>query len=155
VKTAGGWVMAAKGNGYVALTATGGVEMVHEGPVAQREVRAAAESVWLVQMGRAAHDGTFAQFAEKVMALPLSLQESKLYYTSARSESIRFDGQVVLAQAFWVDDVAQPLHGFPHLASIYGGVATLPATSVDIQYQEHLMRLDFSAPQLSSPSQQT
>ena len=34
--------MARKGNGYVALTATGGVELVTSGDTAQREVRAAA-----------------------------------------------------------------------------------------------------------------
>ncbi len=35
-----GWAMARKGNGYVALTARGGVEMVTSGPTAQRELRA-------------------------------------------------------------------------------------------------------------------
>jgi hypothetical protein len=150
VRMAEGWVMAAKGNGYVAMTATGGLTLVSKGRSAQREVRAAAESIWLVHMGSAGQDGTFADFAEKVLALPVAFEEGSLQLTSLRGQTLRFSSVAALDQALWVDGVAQPLDEFPHLASIYGGASSLPATSLDIHYQEHQMRLDFSAPTLSS-----
>jgi hypothetical protein len=142
VHLAAGWVMARKGNGYVALTATGGVEMVTTGRTAQREVRAVAEAVWLVQMGRAANDGPFARFVEKVLAQPLTLGVDHLRYTSLRGQAIRFGMSEPLDTALQTDGAPQPLDGFPHLESLYGGTRALPATEVEIRYQEHLMRLD-------------
>ena len=56
-----------------------------------------------------------------------------------------------LNEALVVDGTAQPLDGFPHLESIYGGAQSLPATNVEIQYLEHLMRLDFGTPETSQP----
>jgi hypothetical protein len=137
--------MARKGNGYVALTARGGVEMVTSGPTAQRELRAPASAIWLVQMGRAASDGTFAQFVERVLAQPLTLQADRLQYSSLRGQLVRFGLEQPLNEALLVDGMPQPLADFPHIESIYGGAAILPVTNVEIQYQEYLLRLDFDA----------
>lgn len=144
-----GWAMARRGNGYVAMTATGGVELVTSGPTAQREVRAAGEAVWLVQMGRAESDGTFAQFTEKVLGRRLHWEDDVVHYQSLAGQTIRFRPTGPLAQALRVDDEPKPLADFPHVASIYGGAAALPASSVDIQYHEHLVRLDFGATETS------
>ncbi|MCC6458222.1 MAG: hypothetical protein IT328_24935 [Caldilineaceae bacterium] len=145
VQFVSGWAVARKENGYVALTATGGVEMVSAGRTTQREVRAEAQAVWLVQMGRAANDGTFAHFVEKVLAQPLTLEPDRARYRSLMGQEIDFRFHAALHEALRVDGVAQPLKGFPHLESIYGGAAALPATSVEIAYHDHLMRLDFDA----------
>jgi hypothetical protein len=145
---ANGWVMARKGNGYVALTATGGVEVVSVGDHAFREVRGAAQAIWLVQMGRGASDGTFAQFVERVLAQPLTLTGDVLQYTSLRGERINFGLTTPLHDALLVEGAAQPLESFPHLESIYGGTASLPATDVEIRYQEHVLRLDFETPEM-------
>ena len=147
VRVEAGWVMARKGNGYVALTATGGVEVVVAGPTARREVRAAGESVWIAQMGRAASDGTFADFGQKVLAQPLSLASDGVTMTTLRGQLITFRANKRLDDALLVDGEPQRLQEFPHLESIYGGAATLPAESVEIYYQEHRMRLDFGMPE--------
>jgi hypothetical protein len=110
--------------------------------MAQREVRAAAEAVWLVHMGRAAHDGPFAQFVEKVLAQPLTLGIDHLHYRSLRGQAITFSMSEPFDTALLVDDRPQPLDGFPHLESLYGGTRALPAAEVEIRYQEHVMRLD-------------
>jgi hypothetical protein len=108
--------------------------------------------VWLVQMGRAAEDGVFARFVERVLGQPLTLTESTLAWTTLRGQSIRFDGAVPLAAAWQVDGVAQPLTNFPHVAGIYGGADALPAAHVDIQYLDHVMRLEFATPEVPNPS---
>lgn len=143
-----GWAMARKGNGYVALTATGGVDLVTGGHTAQREVRAAAQSIWLVQMGRAARDGGFAQFVAKVLAQPLTLAREHLRYTTLRGQVIEFDLNVPLNEALLVDGTAQTLDNFPHLESLYGGASALPASHIEIRYLEHRMRLDLGTPEM-------
>ncbi len=152
VKFGDGWVMARKGNGYVALTATGGVELVKTGPYAQREVRAAAEAIWLVQMGRAAEDGTFAQFVDNVLGQSLTLTAAEVAYSTLRGVRVQLDAKAPLAEAWLVDGQPQPLANFPHIESIYGGAAALPADYIDIQYQEHVLRLDFGAPEVPGRS---
>ena len=141
VKWVDGWVMARKGNGYMALTAMGGVELVKSGRTAQREVRAAAEAVWLVQMGRAAVDGTLDEFSGKVLAQPLTLEANRVSYRTLRDQHV----ELGLSTPLLVDGEPHSLSDFPHLeSSAYGGATTLPAESLSIQYQEHLMRLDLS-----------
>jgi hypothetical protein len=144
-----GWAMARKGNGYVALTATGGVELVTSGRTAQRELRAAAEAIWLVQMGRAAEDGPFADFVEKVLAQPLTIAKDSLHYQTLRGKNLQFNSLgTPLGEALIVDGSPQSLTDFPHIESIYGGAASVPAMSVEIVYQEHQLRLDLSTPQV-------
>jgi hypothetical protein len=143
-----GWALARKGNGYVALTATDGVELVKRGRSAQRELRAAAQSIWLMQMGRAATDGTFAQFGEKVLAQPLVLERGHLRYTTTRGQDTTFDLNGPLNEALVVDGAAQPLDNYPHLESLYGGSSDLPASHIEIRYLEHLMRLDLATPEM-------
>mgnify|MGYP007022263831 CR=1 FL=1 len=147
VVVAQGWALARKGNGYVALTATGGVATVTAGPTAHRELRAAPAAVWLVQMGRAASDGTFADFTQKVLAQPLTLTANGVEMTTLRGARVEFRTGGPLEAALVVDGTPQPLANFPHLESIYGGAATIPAHRVEIQYQEHQMRLDFGMPE--------
>jgi hypothetical protein len=136
-----GWALARKENGYVAMRATGGVELVTRGRTAYREVRAAAQAAWLVQMGRAATDGSFAQFAEKVLAQPLTLETDYVRCQTLRGQLV----EVGINSQLFVDQAPQNLINFPHIESIYGGVGELAATSLDIRYQEHHLRLDFGA----------
>jgi hypothetical protein len=147
-----GWAMARKGNGYVALTATGGVELVKDGRTAQCEVRADAEAIWLVQMGRASEDGTFAQFVDKVMGQSLTLTADHMAYMTLRGERVRLAAYGPLAEAWYVDGQPQRLTDYPHFESTYGGAATLPADHIDIQYMEHIMRVDFGATEVSGRS---
>jgi hypothetical protein len=150
IRVDNGWVMVRKGNGYVALTATGGLEVVASGRYAQREVRAAVQSIWLVQMGRAVRDGAFAQFVEKVLALPLTIKRDHLHFTTLNGQAIHFDLNSPLNEAWVVDGTPQPLDHYPHLESIYGGASALPASNVEIRYLDHHMRLEFATAEMRS-----
>ena len=80
-----GWAFARSGDGYLALTCSQPFSLVGEGPYAERELRTRAagrgtEHVWLVQMGRAALDGDFGTFQERVLFGPgLHLHLHRLY----------------------------------------------------------------------------
>ncbi len=134
-----GWAVARKGNGYVAITATGGVALTPNGPHAQREVRAAAPSVWLVQMGRAQTDGAFADFVAHVLEAGLELGETHARYSGLRGEAL----DIADTGPLRVGGREQPLGGNDHITGPYGVAPELPARVLDITFQDNVMRLDF------------
>ncbi len=136
-----GWLFARKGDGYLALTASGGLEPIWRGPHLFEEVRSYGhENLWLVHLGRSALDGTFGAFQERILGLDISIEPSSLHATTLRGESIDFGWEGPLL----VNEQAVPLRGFPHYENPYC-VAELGAEVMEIQFLDQLMRLDFSA----------
>jgi hypothetical protein len=134
------WAFARKGNGYLALTASPGFGLVRRGAAALRELRAyGQDAVWLCHMGRAALDGEFGAFQDKVLALDITLEDLALRCHTLRGEVLSFGWQ----GPFMRDGQEQPLAGFKHYENPYT-VADLPCTRLDIQYGQDLLRLDFS-----------
>ena len=67
------WAFGRVGDGYIALTAARGLELITRGDNAYRELRShGTPNVWLCQMGRKALDGSFEEFIQKVLALPVA-----------------------------------------------------------------------------------
>ena len=134
-----GWAFARAGEGYLALKAARGLDLVKSGPSAYRELRSyGPQNVWLCHMGRADGDGSFGEFQEKVLALDVRLDGLSAECDTLRGERIAFgwDGP------FTVDGEEQPLSGYRH----YDGpfcVADLPAQQMDIGYGEYVVRLHF------------
>jgi hypothetical protein len=136
-----GWAFARKGDGYLALTATAGLEQVTSGRTAYRELRSPGrENVWLCQMGRAALDGSFADFVAKVLAQDLAFERGSVRYWSLRGEVLAFGWEGPLL----VNGAVQPITGFAHYDGPYCS-ADLPAQTMEIRYQDNLMRLVFGA----------
>jgi hypothetical protein len=135
-----GWAFARKGNGYLALTASSGMELVTTGQSAHRELRShGRHNVWFAHMGRAVHDGAFADFQSKVLGLDLSFEQLSVHATTLRGESIDFGWEGPLL----VNEHEQPLKGFKHYDSPFC-VTELGAEQMEIQFLDQLMRLDFS-----------
>ena len=135
-----GWAFARKGEAYLALSAAQGFELVKRAPEAYRELRSPGrQNVWLCQMGRAALDGNFLQFREKVkQQVQPEWQPSGVHFTSLRGEAIRFGWQGPLT----VNGQEAPLAGFKHLENPYT-TADYPARQMEIGFGELLMRLNF------------
>ena len=73
------WAFARKGEGYLALTASGGLDFITQGLTAYRELRSYQQhAVWLCCMGRAALDGDFDAFQARVLAMPLAFGDLSL-----------------------------------------------------------------------------
>jgi hypothetical protein len=138
-----GWACGRKENAYIALSAQHGLTLSTRGRTAYRELRSPGrDTVWLCQMGRAATDGSFAEFVAKVKALPVEYTDDGVRLTSLRGQRVEFGWRGDLV----VDGEAQPLHGFPHTDGPYGE-AVLPATTLDIRFREHRLRLNLAAAQ--------
>ncbi len=134
-----GWAFARKGEGYLALTATGGLSLSTTGENAYRELRAGDGSTgWFCHMGRAAIDGTFSDFQASILALHITLQPLAVHATTLRGESIDFGWEGPLL----VNETEQPLRYANHYDSPFC-VSELGADVMEIRAWQQAMQLDF------------
>lgn len=139
IKMRDGWVFGQKGDGYIALTASTGLELVKRGTAAYKELRSyGKETVWMCHMGRAALDGSFEDFQNSITALKLEVQGLDVRFETLRKETLAFGWEGSLT----VDGEEQPLSGFKHYENPYS-VTDLHAEQMDIQFGDTLMRLAF------------
>ncbi|MBN1218023.1 MAG: hypothetical protein JXM69_03760 [Anaerolineae bacterium] len=133
------WAFARKDNGYLALTAARGFELITQGDNAYRELRSYGQhNVWLCHMGRAALDGEFGKFQEKVLALAVAFDDLSAQCDTLRGETLAFGwtGPLLL------NGKEQPITGFKHYENPYC-VADLAAPQMEITFGDQLMRLTF------------
>ena len=136
----GAWAFACKGEGYLALTAARGLEFITRGNNAYRELRSHGQhNVWLCHMGRAALDGDFAAFQEKILALDIAFNELSVRCGTLRGETLAFGWQGPLLR----NGQEQPITGFKHYDNPYC-VADWSAAQLEIRYRDQIMRLDFA-----------
>ncbi len=135
-----GWACARVGDGYLAMTASAGLTLTETGRSAFRELRSYGQNnIWVVQMGRAETDGSFAEFVEKVTALDVTFEEDSVHLTSLRGESVDFGWEGPLL----VNEKEEPISGFLHFDNPYSSTE-LGSEKMSIQFMDLLMQLDFS-----------
>jgi hypothetical protein len=134
-----GWAFARKGEGYLALAASRDLDLVTQGHSAYRELRSyGRHNVWLCHMGRAAQDGDFGAFQEKVVALDVAFDGLSIHCNTLRGEALSFSWEGPLL----CNEQELPLTGFKHYENPYC-VAELPAVQLEVRSQDYLLRLDF------------
>jgi len=137
----GNWAFARKGDGYLALTASNGFRLMKTGGGAYQELRAAPGSAaWICHMGRKALDGEFADFQERILALPVNFDGLSVRLATLRGEELSFGWQSPLL----VDGQEQPLAGFKHFDNPYCQ-AELPCQGMDVRFGDDLLRLNFGS----------
>lgn len=136
----GGWAFARVGDAYLAIYASQGLELMQRGPDAQRELRSVgARNAWLCQMGRRGVDSSFENFCRRVVATAPVIAGHQVVWETIRGDRLEFDWTGPLR----LNDQEQPLTGFQRHASLYG-VAEIPAETMDITYDQDVMRLNFA-----------
>jgi hypothetical protein len=134
-----GWAFARKGDGYLALTAARGLEMVKEGPGGYRELRSYGQpNIWICQMGRKTQDGDFAEFKKAVAEMRLEWPGNSARFTNLRGETIAFGWERPLT----VDGVEQNLSFGMAIDNPYCR-AELDSSQYEIGFGDLLMRLNF------------
>jgi hypothetical protein len=140
-----GWAFARKGEGYLALKASQGFDLIQRGLYAFGELRShGQDNIWLCQMGRAALDGDFSTFQGKVLALTVKFEEQSVNCTTLRGEALSFGW----GDLFLRNGQEQPLSGFMHYENPFT-TAGYPCSQMEIQYGEDLLRLDFGSVDVS------
>jgi len=136
----GKWAFARKDDGYLALWASQRPKLITRGQSAYRELRAfGPRQIWLCQMGRAARDGTFAEFQRKVVAPHTTADSRSVRYHTLNHQLITFGWEDPLL----VDGHALELAATTHYENPYCHVE-FGAPNMDIRYQENVLRLRLS-----------
>ena len=136
-----GWAFARKGDGYIALMASPGLEEIKEGKNAHRELRAhGLQTIWLCQMGRQAQDGDFTSFQEKILGLKIDISGVQVDCQILRGNRISFGW----TGPFVCDGQEMPLSGYKHFDNPYTQV-DLPCKQMEIKTEDYLLRLDFGS----------
>jgi hypothetical protein len=135
-----GWVFGRVGDGYVALANTIGMTLTREGRYAFRELRAfGLEQTWIVQMGRAAVDGTFADFQAAVCATRIDRSTAGVTYLGVHGQQLT----VVWGVPLSVDGVPQRSSAAQHFANPYTS-AELACETIEVRHGADYLRLDVS-----------
>ena len=133
------WAFARKGNGYLALMASAGFQLIQHGQYAYRELRSEGlNNIWICHLGRKQLDSDFQAFQQKVLALPVACNHDSVTCTTLRNEtlSLAWEGP------FLRDGQQQALSGFKHYDSPFIN-ADYPCKQMDIAFGEDLLRLNF------------
>jgi hypothetical protein len=134
------WAFARKDDGYLALTAAQGFELITRGDNAYRELRSyGLHNSWLCHMGRAALDGEFNDFQKKVLALSVNFDDLAVQCDTLRGETLAFGWQGPLL----LNGQEQPITGFKHYENPYC-VADLAAPQMEIAFGNRLMQLELA-----------
>lgn len=142
-----GWAFARKGNGYLAIMAKAGIDLTKNGHYALRELRSyGRNNIWLCHMGRAALDGGFSSFQERILALPVKFADAQVRFTTLRGEVLSFGWQ----GPFLRDEIEQPLSGFHHYENPFAA-SEFPSRQMEVRYGDGLLRLNFESVPNSQP----
>ncbi|MBN2084670.1 MAG: hypothetical protein JW748_05555 [Anaerolineales bacterium] len=134
-----GWAFGKAGDGYIALAAARGMEFQTSGDNACRELRSSGSpNIWLCQMGRAALDGSFTEFQEKVFRLPVQFDGAQVEITGLRGDHLSFGWQFPLL----VNGREEPLSGFRHYDNLYC-TCDMGAPEMEIRHGRDALRLHF------------
>ena len=134
-----GWAMGKAGDGYIALTAARGLDFQKSGDDAYRELRSpGTPNLWICQLGRAALDGSFKEFTEKVLRLPVQFDGAQVEITGLRGDHLSFGWQFPLL----VNGKEESLSGFKHYDNPYC-TCERGAKEMEIRYGQDALRLHF------------
>ena len=134
------WAFARKGTATWRCSPLVDSSLIKRGNNAYRELRSyGQQNMWLCHMGRAAVDGAFGDFQDKVLALEPRIEGLSLQSATLRDASLQFAWEGPLL----VNGVEQPIAGFKHYESLYAE-ADWPASQMDIRYGDQIMRLEFA-----------
>jgi hypothetical protein len=142
-----GWAFARRQDGYLALTAARGFELITQGANAYRELRSYGHgNVWLCHQGRAATDGSFPDFQEKILALEVDFDEVAVTCTSLRGDRLAFGWEGPLLR----NGVVEQTGDFNHYENIYCTM-NVGDPIMEIRFGDYAMRLDFTLDAESVP----
>ena len=136
----GPWAFGRAGKGYSALWGDGDLQLTANGCHAAQELRSRGPGqAWLCHVGRAAKDGSFADFCRRVSARPPWVRGLSLNWRMPGAQTLGFgwDGPLLL------DGLPQLLSGYPHYENAYTHTPH-GADTMTIRHGEETLVLDLA-----------
>jgi hypothetical protein len=96
-------------------------------------------NIWFCHLGRAALDGSFADFQTKLLALDITFEAHSIHASTLRNQSIDFGWEGPLL----IDEAEVALPDAKGIENPYC-VADWADEQIEIRFQDQLLRLDFS-----------
>ncbi len=132
------WAFAAKDDAYIALACSAPLQLVQDGPAANRELRAAGHSVaWLCQMGRKADYDSFANFRKRVLAARFTYDGLSVSYRQLQGDTLTFDWNSALV----VNGEAQQLQCANHYEGPNCVTDSWPASQMVVVHGDQAIQL--------------
>ncbi len=142
----GGWILARRGEGYLALWSHRPYAWTREGEWQDREIVAQGKrNVWICELGRQAEDGEFDSFCERILDAPLQVRGLRVRYRSPSQGWLTFGWHGPLRR----EGRVVPLGRYPRYENPYTTV-DFPAGKVEVRAGGHWLRLDGSSLRESS-----
>lgn len=140
----GQWVFARYGSGYIALWGDGDLTLTGSGRHAGQEIRSGGRSAaWLCHLGRAADDGDFATFCQRVQQHQPQAAATTITWTRPDGKMLEWAWTGPLR----VDSAAESWDDFPHYENTY--TSTPMNTSImTITYADQSLVLDLETGQV-------
>lgn len=135
-----GWILARRGDGYVALWSQHPYEWQQaRGEDKDREIIVQGrENIYICELGRRATDGDFADFAERIVNAPLHVDGRDVKYESPSQGRLEFGWYGPLLQ----DGQPVPLADYPRYENPYAQVE-FPAEHAVFRLGGHSLQLDW------------
>ena len=139
---AAGWILARRGDAYLALYSQSAYHWQTEpGEDQGREVIASGkENVWICELGRRAVDGEFDDFARRIVQAEISFGRLQVCYDSPSQGRLEFGWHGPLRQ----NGKVLPLGGYPRYDNPYAQ-AGFPAEVITIRHADHWLELDWQS----------
>ena len=135
-----GWIFGRVGDGYIGLYSAQPYEWQTEGPDANAELIALGnQNVWIVQMGRAADDGSFTEFVDRVSNAPLAIKGLDVSYESPQHGVVTFGWDKPLL----VDGEEVSLRDYPRFENPYTETAIFGTGIYSFEHEGQRLSLDF------------
>ena len=136
----GGWIFARYGEGYLALLSQHPYDWRQlPGEDQDREVIVhARKNIWICELGRAAVDGEFKDFIDRILAAPVTFRGGRVTYQSPSQGLIEFGWKGALRN----EGRQVPLGDYPRYGNPYVQ-ANFPPEKIDIELGEHSLHLDW------------
>ncbi len=134
----GQWAFARVGDGYIALWGDGELILTEHGLHAGQELRSAgAGEVWICQVGRAAEDGDFAAFCDRLQQTTPEKNGLNIQWTTPAGQALAFGWEGALT----VDGIAEDWGDYPHYENAYTQTA-MDANTMTIQHDGQALVLN-------------
>jgi hypothetical protein len=136
-----GWILACKGDGYLALRSQHPYRWQAKGQDVDKEIVVEGKTnIWLCELGSREENGDFSQFVDAICSAPLAFGRLNVHYDSPSQGRLQFGWRGPLRQ----NERVVNLKDFARYDNPYA-LAAFPLERIEVRCGEHALQLDWAS----------